>query len=428
MPKLFITFLLTLPLFATNLPQLIQSGLQHNSIIQKTELQIEMMDAKQDESQAQQFGTVEMVGNYTHYNLPRTLAPITPITLSSGKSVETTQDLWSTGIQYSVPLFTGGALEEQVALDKVAQSVAESQKRLSREELIYNIRSLYLSALSLQEIQTSQERYVVALRELREIIDYGFQLGKKAKIELLKANNDLEEAKGQVAVTQSSLRMVKVNLETLTHSEKITHLEPLEVMVNRPNASIDSENLENIKNLERFKLQDLEIEKGSKMVSKVKSLQQPQVGLNAYAGYNYDLDQRDPLEKEQLWQIALNVKWNLFDFGANSAKEQQAKIGKLQAIVAKEATTEGFKKLFAKARGEIETAYANHQSNQSQYLLLEESQKIENARYQAGVATLNDLLLATAKTQSSRAKMIQSRYAYQNGIYYLDYLLERGDQ
>ena len=423
--KILTTLLLTIPLSATTLPELIESGLTHNSIIKKTELQIELMRAKQDESQAKKFGSVDMVGSYTHYNLPRTLAPIVPSALSPTSSVDTTQDLFTTGIQYSVPLFTGGALEEQVAIDRIAERMGESKKRLSREELIYNIRSLYLSALSLQEVSTSQKEYVEALSKLRDIISFGLEVGKKAKIELLKANNDLQGAKGQVAVTQSSLRMVKITLGSLTHSENIGYLEPLEVTVNTPNASIQSENLDE---LERFKLQDLEIEKGSRMVSKVEASQKPQVGLNAYAGYNYDLDQSDPLENEQLWQVAVNVKWNLFDFGANSAKAQQAKIAKLQAIVGKEAITEGFKKLFAKAQGEIETAFANHQSNQSQYNLLQESEKIEEARYEAGVATLNDLLLAKSKTQISKSKMIQSQYAYQNGVYYLDYLLEEGEK
>ncbi len=366
-----------------------------------------------------------MVGSYTHYNLPRTLAPIVPSSLSPTSSIDTTQDLFSTGVQYSVPLFTGGALEQQVQIDKLSQRVGESKKQLSREELIYNIRSLYLSALSLQEVSTSQEVYVVALTKLRDMIAYELELGKKAKIELLKADNDLQGAKGQVAVTLSSLRMVKMSLESLTHSENIGYLESLEVSVNTPNASVNTENLDE---LERFKLQDLEIEKGSKMLSKVEASQKPQVGLNAYAGYNYDADQLDPFENEQLWQVAVNVKWNLFDFGANSAKAQQAKIAKLQAIVGKVAITEGFKKLFAKAQGEIETGFANHQTNQSQYHLLEESEKIEAARYEAGVATLNDLLLAKSKTQLAKSKMIQSKYAYQNGVYYLDYLLERGEK
>lgn len=425
MPKIFITLLITIPLFATTLPELIQSGLAHNSIIKKTDLQIELMKAKQNESQAKKFGSVDVVGSYTHYNLPRTLAPIVPSSLSPTSSIDTTQDLFSTGIQYSVPLFTGGALEQQVHIDKLSQSVGESKKRLSRQELIYNIRSLYLSALSLQEVSTSQKAYILALTKLRDMIAYELKLGRKAKIELLKADNNLQEAKGEVAVTLSSLQMVKLTLESLTHSKKIGHLEPLDVTIDTPNTSINSENLDA---LERFKLQDLEIKKGTKMVSKVEALQKPQVGLNSYVGYNYDVDQRDPLEKEQLWQVGFNITWNAFDFGATSAKIQQAKIAKLQAIVDKEETTEGFKKLFAKVQGEISTAFANHQSNQSQYHLLMESEKIEKARYQAGVATINDLLLAKSKTQLAKSKMIQSRYAYQNGIYYLDYLLERGEK
>ena len=420
-----LTFLLTAQLHATSLDELVQSGLNNNSLIKKTDLQIELMEAKKAESKAKRFGEVDVIGSYTHYNLPRTLAPIVPSALSPGSSVDTTQDLFTTGVQYSVPLFTGGALEQQVYIDNIATQMSQSKKRLSREELIYNIRSLYLTALSLQELQGSQEGYVVALEELKEKISYGVELGKRAKIEALKANNDLVKAMGDVAKTKSSLSMIKSNLEALTHYEHIDALEPLEVTVNSSSSSFEESNMEE---LERFKLQNLEIEKGAKMVKKVESSSKPQVGLNAYVGYNYDLDQIDPFEQEQLWQVAINAKWNIFDFGATSARVQQAKIAKLQAITQKEATTEGFKKLFAKAKNEIETALANYQTKESQYTLLQESQTIEQARYDVGVATLNDLLLAKSKTQLALSQMIQSKYAYQNGMFYLDYLLERGEK
>jgi len=420
------TFLLITHLGATNLDELIQSGLTNNSLIKKTDLQIRLMEAKQEEGRAKKFGEVDMVGSYTHYNLPRTLAPIVPSALSPTSSVDTTQDLFTTSVQYSVPLFTGGALEQQVKIDSLVTQMSQSKKRLSQEELIYNIRSLYLSALSLQELQTSQEGYVVALEELKEKINYGVELGKRAKIELIKANNDLTKAIGDVAKTKSSLTMIKSSLEAVTHYENLTYLEPitsesealaLNNRVNFPN-SLD--------NLERFKLQELEIKKGNRVIKKVEASKKPQVALNAYAGYNYDIDQIDPFEQEQLWQVAVNVKWNLHDFGATSARVQQAKIARLQAITQKEATSEGFKKLFAKAKNEIDTALANYQTTQSQHALLQESETIENARYDAGVATLNDLLLAKSKTQLASSQMIQNRYAYQNGLFYLDYLLEQG--
>ena len=423
--ELLLTFLLTAPIFATSMNELVQSALTHNSLIEKTELQIELMEAKQEESQAKRFGQFDVVGSYTHYNLPRTLAPIVPSALKPNSSVDTTQDLFSTGIQYSVPLFTGGALEQEVAMNNIAKAMSQSKKELSREELIYNIRSLYLSALSLQEIIGSQSEYVEALEELKEKIAYGVALGKRAKIELLKANNDLNQAIGNVAKSKSSLKMLKHTLLALTHYEQIDRFEPIEVTPQKISLLFDELALDS---LERFKLQELEVQKGDKMIKKVEASTKPQVALSGYAGLNYDLDQIEPFENEQLWQVGVNVKWNIFDFGGTSARVQQAKISKLQALAQSKATNEGFKKLFAKAVNEIESAFADYETRGSQYALLQESQTIEQARYDAGVATINDLLLAKSKTTLAKSQIIQSKYAYQNGLFYLDYLLERGEK
>jgi hypothetical protein len=60
--------------------------------------------------------------------------------------------LFTTGIQYSVPIFTGGALNQQVKIDQLSKNMSQSRAKLSREELIYNIRSLYISGLTLQEL------------------------------------------------------------------------------------------------------------------------------------------------------------------------------------------------------------------------------------------------------------------------------------
>jgi len=62
-----------------------------NEKLQKNQLQTELLQAKKDESQAKKFGEFDVVGSYTHYNLPRTLAPIVPSSLSPNSSVETTK-------------------------------------------------------------------------------------------------------------------------------------------------------------------------------------------------------------------------------------------------------------------------------------------------------------------------------------------------
>jgi outer membrane protein TolC len=182
---------------------------------------------------------------------------------------------------------------------------------------------------------------------------------------------------------------------------------------------------EDIEGLARFKLQDMQIARGERVISKTKALKQPQANLNSYIGYNYDID--SSLNREYLWQIGVNLKWNIFDFGLRDSKLEQAKVSKLKAIVQREGVAEGFKKLLSKAIKQIDDAIVNYQTNLSKLNLLEESEKIEEARYGAGVATLNDLLLAKAKRELAKSKLIESKYSYQNGIFYLDYLFERGE-
>ena len=70
--------------------------------------------------------------------------------------------------------------------------------------------------------------------------------------------------------------------------------------------------------------------------------------------------------------------------------------------------------------------YANYQSNGKQHNLAKESEKIENVRYQNGVSTINDLLYAKSQTHLASAKLIESKYNYQKGKFYMDYLLEKG--
>jgi len=74
----------------------------------------------------------------------------------------------------------------------------------------------------------------------------------------------------------------------------------------------------------------------------------------------------------------------------------------------------------------IKQSYANYQSNLKQLELAKQSQSIEQARYENGLSSINDLLLATSQTHLVSAKLIESKYNYQKGKYYMDYLLEKG--
>ena len=88
-----------------------------------------------------------------------------PITSAN---VSTTQDLFGTGIAYSVPLFTGFAQTRQVEMDSIATKIAHSKSLLTKEQLAYNVSSLYLSILAFKEMYGAQKSYVGALKNLEQ--------------------------------------------------------------------------------------------------------------------------------------------------------------------------------------------------------------------------------------------------------------------
>ena len=167
--------------------------------------------------------------------------------------------------------------------------------------------------------------------------------------------------------------------------------------------------------------------KANKMIAKIESSKLPQVNLNSYIGKNYGMDvQSNEWDDETLWQVGVNVKWNILDFGKRDLGVQQATITKMQASLKKEQLLLDLRKLLTQGVEKIKQSYTQYIGNTIQLNLSEKSEKIEKVRYENDVATLNDLLLAQGKKQLTRAKLIESKYNYQKSIYYLEYLLEQG--
>ena len=427
MKHFFYLSILTASLLAESLDEVVDYALTHSTVIKQTQTQQELAALKHKQSKAQRYGEFDIVGNYTHYNLPRTLAPLTPSSIAAGQPITTTKDLYSAGLSYNVPLFTGFAQTRNVEIEHLAKEMANVKMKLTKEQLVYNVRSLYITILSLQEMLHAQKAYTKALSKLHEQIKYEVSLGKKAKIDLYKADASLQGSKTQEQVIASNLDITKATLAALV-GKKVDTFTPLAIDVNKND--YDIQNLEQaLQNLGKVEVESLSVEKARKMVDKTKSVKYPQVALSAYLGKNYGEDiKSDNWDDETLWQAGLNVKYNVLDFGNSAINIQKAKIAKIQAVLHKEQTLLDLQKELRTALAKISQNRAVYLGNKAAKQLSQESEKIESVRYEHGASTLNDLLLAKSRTEQAKAKEIQSKYDYQKSIYYLDYLLEKGSE
>jgi len=431
MTRIFYIFLLTMPLFSSTLDGLIEYAIKHSTVVKQSQAQMELAQASREESRSAHYGSIDLVGSYTHFNLPRTLVPLTPATiLVDPKAVATTKNLWSTGVMYSIPLFTGFAQTRQVEMDSIATRLSQSKLSLTKEQLAFNVASLYLSILALQEMSAAQHKHVDSQKKLKNVIANEVKFGKKAQIDLLKAENDLYGNISYLEVLKGNIAITKASLASLVGMDRIGSIKSIKVSVKKPNYSI-GRLLNKASSLHKVAIADLNIKKTDKGIEKSESSKLPQVSLSSYYGYNYGENDSSNLysgefEKEKSWQIGLNAKWTLYDFGKRDAATQKAKIARMQAEFDKQQTLLDLKRSLIEASEKMKQEYANYRSNVKQLTLAKKSEKIEKVRYRNGVSTINDLLYAKSQTHLASAKLIESKYNYQKGKFYMDYLLERG--
>jgi len=425
MKHIFSVLFFSSMIYAQTLDSLINYALKHSIIIKQSKEALKLSHLNKKASKQKQFGEIDLVSSYTHYNIERTLAPITPSVMKSPTPVTTSKDIYSLGVNYTVPLFTGFAQTRDIQIQALAKEMAKAKLNLTKEELVYNIRSLYLSILALQDMLKAQNLYIKALTKLKNDIAYQVELGKKADIDLLKAQADIEEAIATKENLLGNISISKASLQTLV-GKKIKDIQPISFKVTKNHYSKDAL-LQKALKTSKIKIENLNLKKSDKMIQKSKAALYPQISLNAYYGKNYGEDiKTDDWDNEKIYQVGLNAKYNLIDFGVSNTNIQKAKIAKIQAKLKKQKAILDLKTSITKATSNINKSYAIYKSSLQRYRLSKKASQIEDARYKNDASTLNDLLLAKAKTLFAKAKLIESKYNYKKSIYYLDYILEKG--
>jgi outer membrane protein TolC len=393
--------------------------------VRQSDAAVQMSSLDRQMSEASMFGEFDLVGSATHYNIERTLAPVPPSAMMSKTPITTTRSIYSAGLAYNVPLFTGFAQTHQVRIDQLATKIARLQKRLTREQIAYNVKMLYLSILAQDGILTAQQHYVRALEQLKNQIAAEVKVGKKASVDLLKARTDLSEAQTQVEMIRSGIEMTRAALSSLV-GRKVGRLRPIAFRVKRPHYRV-SALMKQARRTARMRAENLGVEKAEALTHKAEAAYAPQVALSAYGGKNFGRDIRtDKSDSETLLQIGINVKLNAFDFGKGAAGKEKARIAKLRAQLKRRQTLLDMRKEITQAIEKIKQAYiAYHGALQVQHLS-RKSVKIDRTRYKGGSATLNDLLMAESKYRLASAKTVEAKYNYQKSRYYLDFVMEKG--
>jgi outer membrane protein TolC len=360
-------------------------------------------------------------------------------------TIPATNDMFNVGIAYNVVLFDGFAQQSAYEISELQYKNSAIKTHLGKEELIYNVKNIYLSILALEELLEAQTIYTKAQEKLADKIEKELKLGSKSRLDLLRAKTSVEASISQETSIKANIDILKATISALMGGKEFDKSEPVDIFV-----------LQDVKNdithkeiisLDRYKATQINIKASEKKKLKAKSAYYPYVDFSAYYGQNFGpnatkntvpltssaitagqtLINEGDWNHEANWQVGLHLKYNIFDFGQKSALNEEARIGILKAKLQSNGVEIELRKNIITAQNKIKLAIAQYNNAYKQYELLNETLKIEQVSYDNGASSLTDLLDTRAKKELSYAQVIDAKYNYQKAKYYLDYLLEKGE-
>jgi outer membrane protein len=176
------------------LQQAIEIGLANNPEIAALGSDATAAEARQDQAFSARLPRLSVVGDYTYHLDEQRLLPVG----QPGDPTILSRDIFSGDVVLSLPLFTGGRLINQVKAADLIQQAAAHRLSRSREDLVFNVSSVFFSILAQQHVIESLEFSLRTLEEHGKRIDALIVAQKAAKVDRMRTEVRLADVQQQL--------------------------------------------------------------------------------------------------------------------------------------------------------------------------------------------------------------------------------------
>lgn len=199
------------------LSSVIAFALKNNPRVRISDLNIETEARSIDAAHGERLPKVDFGAGATRYRYP---TPLTPIVirgpLPSGIDIpEFERSIYDTGISFRLPLFRGGRLYRGVRVAEMQRAVATDTSGYTKQELVYNLTSVYFKILQLEKLLQANEASVKQLEAHKKNVELYLKAGTAPYVDLLKSDVELSHAKENRLLVKNSLESTYEFLRTL---------------------------------------------------------------------------------------------------------------------------------------------------------------------------------------------------------------------
>ncbi len=199
-----------------DLPSAIQFALRNNPSLRSAQLSIDTEKYGIETAKADRLPKIDLGAGVTRYRYP---TPITPIViqlpLSSLELPDFEKTIYDGGVSFKLALFRGGRILRNIRIAEMRKAVAEDNYGAARQDLVYNVTSVYHKVLQLQRLLLSSEASVNQIEGHRKDVEQYLRAGTVPRVDLLSTEVELAHARQNALLVRNNLESTLELLKNL---------------------------------------------------------------------------------------------------------------------------------------------------------------------------------------------------------------------
>ncbi len=351
-------------------------------------------------ARAQWLPSLTGTAGLTRFQEPMVVAPLHGFDPRNPPAFDRTLVQTQLGMQYT--LFDGGGRGARIRAADAVEGEALARQRGTRMALLEGVTSAYLATLAATDVLDAATRQVTALASEHERAQKNLAEGSAARVEVLRANAALMDARAREATAVSQARIARNDLARMMGLDP-SALEGrtlADVELHRtPTSPAESESPEIVQ--ARRAVDAARARQAQAKASRLPDLQAA-AGLLDYGTASGDFVTE--------WQAGVKVSWPLFTGGARRARIHQAAADLRSARAALDLVRLEHTRALDQARAAVVEADARRQALDASVQQWEEVARIEVLSLAEGSGVQTDLLQAQAGLFQARAGYARARY------------------
>ena len=194
-----------------DLESALRFALKHNPSLRISERDVATEKYGIDAAKSERMPKVDFGSGATRYRYP---TPLTPLVLPSALTLAALQSLevpdfertiYDAGASFRLPLYRGGRITANIRVAEMRKALAQDNYRVSEQDLIYNVTSVYHKILQLQKLLAASKASVTQLESHYRDVESFLKAGTAPRLDLLKTEVDLAHAKDNLLVVRNNL-------------------------------------------------------------------------------------------------------------------------------------------------------------------------------------------------------------------------------